>query len=357
MRKLRNPANDAGVQVIGADEIEQRALGIGIRDHRVGAHFLAADKHDADRAAGLDHYVVNQRVGAHFAAGRHNRRRQRVADGAHAASGQGERAALAAGIAAGAEQEIEHRVWRARPERMAEHAVEGERTLERGALEAVVEQIGGVHTDDTQQFAHVVAAQASDAEAELEIAEALAPAGRLDRRRRRQQHRPQRAREAHHARAERRVALGVARRELRQRVARRRRVRRERQMPAVGQQRDCRQVAPAVVEAVARQAKIGDHLGMHEVQDVSAGRHVVAGVDLLGRRRAAGPRARLADHHLAAGLGEIGRADQAVVAAADDHRVRHVSSPLAKSSRISRAALAPGAAMTPPPGWVDEPHM
>ena len=35
----------------------------------------------------------------------------------------------------------------------------------------------------------------------------------------------------------------------------------------------------------------------------------------------------------------------------------HLITPCLKSFSISRAALAPGAPMTPPPGWVPEPHM
>ena len=61
-------------------------------------------------------------------------------------------------------------------------------------------------------------------------------------------------------------------------------------------------------------------------------------------------------------LGQSGGRDQAVVASADDDGVEgaHAALPvraLPRSRRISRAALAPGAAMTPPPGWLDEPHM
>ena len=66
----------------------------------------------------------------------------------------------------------------------------------------------------------------------------------------------------------------------------------------------------------------------------------------------------------AAATREIGGADQAVVAAADDDAVVAVSPACAalsearpRSRRISPAALAPGAPITPPPGWVLEPHM
>ena len=67
------------------------------------------------------------------------------------------------------------------------------------------------------------------------------------------------------------------------------------------------------------------------------------------------------EHHgLEAGASEIGGGDEAVMPGADDHRVidgGHFTTPCLKSFRISRAALAPGAPITPPPGWVPEPHM
>ena len=68
----------------------------------------------------------------------------------------------------------------------------------------------------------------------------------------------------------------------------------------------------------------------------------------------------------APGAGEIGGAGEAVVAAADDDDAIPVSHPdqpsgtmfgRRRSIRISRAAFAPGAAMTPPPGCVPDPHM
>src|SRR5690606_39390360 len=54
--------------------------------------------------------------------------------------------------------------------------------------------------------------------------------------------------------------------------------------------------------------------------------------------------------------------DKPVVARADDDGIRvHAAAPMSmrrpRSRKTSRAALAPGAPMTPPPGWVEEPHM
>ena len=98
------------------------------------------------------------------------------------------------------------------------------------------------------------------------------------------------------------------------------------------------------------------------VQQVRQLRRAQAGGDVDGARGTAHGLGLLDHQDLAAGLGEGGGGDQAVVASADDDGVEaaHAALPvraLPRSRRISRAALAPGAAMTPPPGWLDEPHM
>src|SRR5262249_31210740 len=66
----------------------------------------------------------------------------------------------------------------------------------------------------------------------------------------------------------------------------------------------------------------------------------------------------LQHQHLQAGTSEKAGAAQAVVPGADDDGIVgiHACSVMRRSCSTARAALAPGAPMTPPPGWVLDPH-
>ena len=69
------------------------------------------------------------------------------------------------------------------------------------------------------------------------------------------------------------------------------------------------------------QLEVADDLGPQQADDVAEDREPEAREDLLGDRRAAEDVALLEDERLQPGAGEVGGADQAVVAAADDDRV------------------------------------
>ena len=71
------------------------------------------------------------------------------------------------------------------------------------------------------------------------------------------------------------------------------------------------------------QVEIGNDLGIEQRDGIS--RHGVAepGVKLLGHGRPANDRQPLQNGHLQPRFGEIGGADQAVMAAADDYDVTH----------------------------------
>ena len=71
------------------------------------------------------------------------------------------------------------------------------------------------------------------------------------------------------------------------------------------------------LEAVGRQVQLADDFGTKQRDDVGADGEVEAGDDLLGHGRAADEVAAFEDEHTAAGLGEVGRGRQAVVARAD----------------------------------------
>ena len=77
------------------------------------------------------------------------------------------------------------------------------------------------------------------------------------------------------------------------------------------------------VQAAALERELPDHEVVEQADDVGAGADDVVGVGerALERARAAEPLAPLEHEHGLAGPGEVGRAGEAVVAAADDDRV------------------------------------
>ena len=70
-----------------------------------------------------------------------------------------------------------------------------------------------------------------------------------------------------------------------------------------------------------RQLELADDLGAQQAHDVREDREAEAREELLGDGRAAEDVAPLEDERLHPGAGQVGGADQAVVAAADDDRV------------------------------------
>ena len=86
-------------------------------------------------------------------------------------------------------------------------------------------------------------------------------------------------------------------------------------------QRGERAVERQDVEAVFRELEIADDLGTEQADDVAEDREPEAWEDLLGDGGTAEDVAPLQDQCLHPGTGEVGRADEAVVAATDDDRV------------------------------------
>ena len=75
------------------------------------------------------------------------------------------------------------------------------------------------------------------------------------------------------------------------------------------------------VEAVPGQLQVADDLGSQQAHDVGEDAEAEAREDLLGQRGAAEDLATLEDERAQATAGEVGRADEAVMAAADDDGV------------------------------------
>ena len=120
------------------------------------------------------------------------------------------------------------------------------------------------------------------------------------------------------------------------------------------------------LEAMRAQLQIAHELGGHEMHQVRAGGHLKAGCKLPRDRRAADLRLRLQHQHRTPPRASVAAHTEAIVSAADDDAVvarwrglaaPRISASCRRSLSTARAALAPGAPMTPPPGWVLEPHM
>ena len=85
------------------------------------------------------------------------------------------------------------------------------------------------------------------------------------------------------------------------------------------------------------------------------GRAVKPGSDFRRRRAAAKLMGSLKDQRLQTSLGQKTGDNQPVVTPSNDDNVaRHAYRPC---PRMRRAAFRPGAPMTPPPGWVADPHI
>ena len=125
------------------------------------------------------------------------------------------------------------------------------------------------------------------------------------------------------------------------------------------------QIERSPAQSVRFQGQLVDHSGGHLMQQVGAGGDAEARRELARHRRSAHAVGRFQHQHPVTGAGQVAGADQAVVTAADDdrvvvrilaRRVVHAGSAMRRSRSTARAAFAPGAPMTPPPGCVLEPH-
>jgi len=140
----------------------------------------------------------------------------------------------------------------------------------------------------------------------------------------------------------------------------------EGEVRTVGRERGARQVRRREAEAMGLECELAREICGHQVQQVRTGGDLEARCKLARDRGAADRGSGLEHEHLAAAAGEVRGAHQSVVTAADHDAVvacagaRHGELPAAgerlRSLRTACAQLAPGAPMTPPPGWVLEPH-
>ncbi len=136
----------------------------------------------------------------------------------------------------------------------------------------------------------------------------------------------------------------------------------ERDGRAVGLRREHPHVGRDQLQAERRQLQVLDHRLAEPADGVRDARRGEPGRDLAVPQDAADLVAPLQQRDVLAGLRQVRRGDQAVVAAADDEHalLRHQATcfpPRFFSFRYSSAAMRPGAPMMPPPGCVAEPHI
>ena len=223
------------------------------------------------------------------------------------------------------------------------------------------EQVEGVHAANAQQFAHVALAEPADAPAQLQQVQAIGPQPGAQPGRRGLQHGVQRCGKTPHLLREPQVGVGVrghgeprgSGSALPQHQWR------------VRAQRHRGQCLGRPTQAVSLEFQLADELCRHLVEQMCASRDAESGRKLACHGRSAESHRCFQYQHRAARAREQAGAGQAVVPAADDDAVVprqtggngvHAPALMRRSRSTARAAFAPGAPITPPPGCVLEPH-
>ena len=306
---------------------------IGVRHDRAGGDLLAALELDAGDAVALERDALDRARRADRGAGRARGRRQRLADRAHAARRDRE-PVVARRLSAHAVQQREHGIVRARAEIRAEHGVEGERALERRRLEDLLEHVVDVDARDAQELAHVVAAEEPDAEAELRRAHQVGAIAAAEPRRLAVVLLGEDPREFQHPR----VVVGEA---LAVRVRDRARLELavlDHEVFAGLGERDGLEPRLRPLEPVRGELEVARDARIEEVGQVRAAGDLVALGELARDRGPADLGGGFEHDDFAPGACEVSRADEAVVAAADDDDAIAVSHPASPPARYSDGA-------------------
>ena len=225
-------------------------------------------------------------------------------------------------VGAGAEpQERGRRACRARSGKSSQEAGGRHRGSKRLALEPLGDEVGRRHRRPAEQPVRVGLAKRSEGRSRSQEREEIAGRQVVDVRRRRRHQRSQHRADRLHARQERGIGLGVARRERRNRRGRRPHIAPERERPAVARGRCDQRLRSDHAQAVSLELERGDDPGI----DVGPVRQRRAGKpwrDLARDCRAADPIARFDDERAQPGLRQHRGRHQAVVARADDDDVK-----------------------------------
>ena len=130
MRIACDAPDEAGVEVAGAEQVEEGGARVDRRDGGAREDHLAVVEADAHHPVVRDLERGDAGAGADGDAPGRDRLRHRIGDGAHAALRQREAGGVAGGLAGEAVEQQHQRVRRARPHPGAEHGVVGEDALQ-----------------------------------------------------------------------------------------------------------------------------------------------------------------------------------------------------------------------------------
>ncbi len=305
------------------DQVLVQELWIHVRDDAARANSLAVLGDHADRAAGLDDHFAHGTGNANLDAALGRGPGHRLRDRAHAADRVAPRSLLAVDLAEHVVQQHVGGARRVRTRVVAHDAVEAVRRLDRSALEPRVEIISRRLDEQIEQLApqrHVELCNSfAQASAAQQFGQSLQPGPVGDVRRSFEHEIAQHIGDPIEPGTIRREALGIARRELRHFLLGSSRA--DFQKLAGVQRQEIRQSPLDHAQTVARQVEVADDFRVEQRDGIGGHRIAEAGVELLGHGGAADDRSPLEHRDFEARRREIGGAHQAVVAAADDHRI------------------------------------
>ena len=322
-------------EVLGADEVEHRALGMRAGHHERRAQRLAADERHAGDAPALDVDRGHRRTGADRRPGSARAGGDRLGDRAHAAAHVAPGALHAVDLAERVVQQVVGGPRRVGTGPDADDAAGGVGALELVGLEVVVEQVADRHRHEPEDVGQVAAAHARRATGLAQQLEDVAGPLGARRRGRAQHQRLEEERRLLEQRVEGRQRVGVLARDARDLlVGDLLVVGQQDRAPVGGEGRELGVERDRVI-AELRQLEVGHDLRLEHRDHVGGARDALAGPQLLGHARAAEDVARLEDAHAQAGARQVGGGGEAVVPAADDDRV--VVRPAAVAVAVERA--------------------
>ena len=308
------------LQVLRADQVEERPARVSVGEDDGGADGLAAGQLDADGCrlrVALDQDTSHGCAGANRRPALVGRRGQRLGQPAHAANYE----TLLQQPAKILVEEAEVGSCAARAEGCADDGRAAQRALQRVALEPLVQVVAGGHRQDAHQFHHVVAAQPFQAQGQRRPAHQVAATQGAQIGRGQQQHTAQQPGHACHLPPKGRPAFCVAGAEAGDLLHRARFVAPEGQGAAVGLRGAEQRRAGLELQPVASQVELADDLVLEEGRVGRAAVHAIARPRLFRARRAAQRVAPFQHQHAPPGRGQCRRGHQSIMPRADDNCV------------------------------------
>ena len=287
---------------------------------------------NADRAAVVGENMLHGRLAANFDAQSLHAPASAVDSAAHAALHVAPHAACAAGFAHHVMQQHIRAAGRADREERADDRVGRQRGFEHIAFEPAIENRpggGGEELDGLRQLGAELAQRFVERPQFLAVANSFAEADLAPIFGQRQrigrslaEHRLEHGGDAFEKRVVARIGGRILRAELGNLATTKLRVGAHQQAAAIGQRRERRRVARQDREAVLFELQLADDLRQEQADDVRGGGNFVAGPQLFGGCAAAEHVATFEHADFVAGASQIRGTNKAVVAAADDDRIK-----------------------------------